>query len=276
MQKNLNLINNRLDKLVKSSKDYHKDLFAAARYALLSKGKRLRALLVLETIASLSKDIKKGLDVACALEMVHTYSLIHDDLPCMDNDDFRRGKPTLHKKYNEWLAILTGDYLLTYSFEIIANAKLISDKQKTDLIKVLSYYSGSSGMLAGQIVDLEYENKKISSKILEFMHLKKTAALFIAAIELGSIIANANNSIRSKLKEFAKYLGLSFQFFDDIEDAQDKKSSDIVKKKASAVSTYGYERALKLANKYQEKSLIILASLPIKKERLSNIVKSFS
>ncbi|NGX63525.1 MAG: Farnesyl diphosphate synthase [Candidatus Anoxychlamydiales bacterium] len=261
MKEKLELIEKRLKELIPKSNQYHKKLFDAASYSLFSSGKRLRPLLVLATVQAFDKDLNLALDPACSLELIHTYSLIHDDLPCMDDDDLRRGKPTLHKAFPEWLAVLTGDYLLTYAFEIISKAKRLTSMQKINLINTLSKYAGSDGLIAGQVADLFWERKKIDFEKLKFMHLNKTAALFIAAVDFGCTIAKATKNIKLKLLDFAKNMGLSFQIFDDISDSQ-TKSSDITKNKATAVTILGLEKAKDLAIDLQKKALDILKQLP--------------
>ena len=262
MKEKINLIESRLKELIPSNSSYQKVLFEAASYSLLSSGKRLRPLLVLATLEAFNKDIELAIDPAISLELIHTYSLIHDDLPCMDDDDFRRGKPSLHKAYPEWLAILTGDYLLTYAFEIITNAKNLDDAKKVRLISTLSKYSGGDGLIAGQVVDLSFEGKEIDFERLKFMHLNKTAKLFMAAIEFGCIISEASKEITNKFVDFAKNMGLAFQIIDDISDYDDKKSSDITKNKATAPAVLGIEKAKVFAKDLQNKAIEILKELP--------------
>ncbi len=261
MQAKIDLIENRLKKLIlKKNSSYHRVLFEAAKYSL-SSGKRLRPLLVLATVDAFKKDINLAIDPAISLELIHTYSLIHDDLPCMDNDDFRRGKPSLHKAYPQWLAVLTGDYLLTYAFEIITKADGLNDTKKIKLITALTKYSGGNGLIAGQVVDLSANKKNIDFKKLKFMHLNKTAKLFMAAIEFGCIIADATKDITNKFIKFAKNMGLSFQIFDDISDFKDKKSSDIVKNKATAPYVLGIKKAKTLALDLKKRALNILKEM---------------
>jgi len=271
----IKLIEKRLKSLIPKSNGYHKKLFEAANYSLLSNAKRLRPLLVLLVIESFKKNMHLGLDPACAIELIHTYSLVHDDLPAMDNDDFRRGKPSLHKAYPEWLAILTGDYLLTYSFEILSNAKSITDSQRVDLIKTLSKYSGSEGLIGGQVADLSFEGKKIDLKKLSFMHQNKTSSLFIAAVEFGCIIGKAKKEISKKYINFAKNFGFAFQIFNDIKGSF-KKSSDLKKKKSTSVSLFGLSKAEKMGLYFQKKSLAILKKLPFDTTNLELVTKSIS
>ncbi|NGX31999.1 MAG: Farnesyl diphosphate synthase [Candidatus Anoxychlamydiales bacterium] len=276
MKVKINIIETRLKELIPKNNFYQKALFEAARYSLLSSGKRLRPLLVLATLEAFNKDINLALDPAISLELIHTYSLIHDDLPCMDDDDFRRGKPSLHKAYPEWLAVLTGDYLLTYAFEIITNAKNLDDSKKVKLIAALAKLSGGDGLIAGQVVDLIYEGKEIDFEKLKFMHLNKTAKLFMAAIEFGCIISDASDDITKKFALFAKNMGLAFQFFDDISDYDDEKSSDKIKNKATAPAVLGIEKAKAFAIDLKKRALDILNALPYDTTILEEITSKIS
>lgn len=217
---NVEQIEKTLESLI-SSRDgaLHASLFEAARYALLSGGKRLRPLLVLATAEAYSAPLEKALLPACALELIHTYSLVHDDLPCMDDDDMRRGKPTVHKIYGEGHAVLTGDFLLTYPFQLLSEDKLLSESQKLRLIRCLAYNAGADGMIGGQVVDLACQNKTIDWATLKFMDLHKTAALIATSLEFGAIIGNAPPDDHLLLSEIGKNLGLAFQIIDDILDA---------------------------------------------------------
>lgn len=189
-------------------------------YSLNAGGKRLRPILLFATLHAFGKDEKQGLDVACALEMIHTYSLIHDDLPSMDDDDLRRGKPTNHKVYGEAVAILAGDGLLTHSFEIIANSKELSDNLKTNIIAFLAQAAGPSGMVGGQVADLLGENKELNVEELEYIHEHKTGKLLRFAVVAGAIIAGASKEQLEYLDQFARHLGLAFQIKDDILDIE--------------------------------------------------------
>ena len=171
------LIENELDKLLPENSKPYSQLFHSARYSLLNGGKRIRPLLVLATCQSLGGNENAALIPACAIEMVHTYSLIHDDLPCMDNDDFRRGVPTSHKAFSESFAVLTGDFLLTQAFQTLSKAPFLSSDQKVHLIELLSTYSGGDGMVGGQVMDIESEKKTLDLPSLNFLHRCKTGAL---------------------------------------------------------------------------------------------------
>ncbi len=233
------LIDNQLKKLLAQADDLpYSSLFLSARYSLFSSGKRLRPLLVLTVCESYGVDTGRALVPACALEMVHTYSLIHDDLPCMDNDDLRRGKPTLHKVYPEWHALLTGDFLLTYAFEVLSSAPHLDAEEKLALVTSLAKRAGAHGMIGGQMIDLLFEGKQMDWKLLEQMHNGKTAALFIAALEFGGILSRAPANDLETLRQAAFAIGLAFQIIDDVLDDTNCKSG-----KPTAVSLLGAEKA---------------------------------
>ncbi len=187
-------------------------------YSLEAGGKRIRPMLVLAVLSSFGKDVERGIPAAAAIEMIHTYSLIHDDLPCMDDDDLRRGKPTNHKVFGEAVAVLAGDALLTYSFQLIAgmNHPDVTPEMKLELIAEISKSAGAEGMVGGQIADMEGENKQLTIEELEYMHEHKTGKLLQASILSGAILAEANAEQREHLRQFAFHLGLAFQIRDDI------------------------------------------------------------
>lgn len=205
----------------------------AAKYLLLNPGKRIRPLLALLIGQMLGGKLEEMLLPTLALETLHTYSLIHDDLPCMDNDDFRRGKPSLHKVYGEAVALLVGDLLLTVSFELIAKSDL-SDKVKIDLISELTAASGGDGMILGQVIDISAERE---ARRVE-MNRKKTGALFIASALFGGIMACATPSHLKTLASFGDIFGLLFQLKDDIDDGElEEDHKEISKLIASAKKT---------------------------------------
>lgn len=197
-------------------------LLDSMSYSLKAGGKRLRPLLVLATLHSFGKSEKLGLPVACAVEMIHTYSLIHDDLPSMDDDDYRRGKPTNHKVYGEAMAILAGDALLTYSFEVMEDLLNlgVSPIKVVTLMKELSKASGPTGMVGGQVADMEGEGKALSLEELEYIHRNKTGKLLGYSVMAGAILGDASEEQISKLTLFADHLGLAFQIRDDILDIE--------------------------------------------------------
>ena len=198
--------------------ELHSPLFKAAGYVLFSGGKRLRPLLTLATTHDLGGDLDAAFAPACALELIHTYSLIHDDLPCMDNDDMRRGKPSLHKAFDEGLAVLTGDFLLTKAFELIASAPNLRPEQKLKLVQIVSQRSGSEGMIGGQVVDVATSDKEILESEQEWINERKTGALFMAALESGGVVANASKNDLNCLHTVGYHFGLAFQLLDDLAD----------------------------------------------------------
>ncbi|MFA9555984.1 polyprenyl synthetase family protein [Evansella sp. AB-rgal1] len=188
-------------------------------YSLKAGGKRLRPMLLLATLSGYNKPLDLGYDVAAAIEMIHTYSLIHDDLPAMDDDDLRRGKPTNHKVYGEAMAILAGDGLLTYSFQCLSSLHLDSE-MKVNLIFEIAKAAGPLGMVGGQVADIEGENKELNVDQLEEIHNRKTGELLGVSVVAGAILAGVSDGERHSLKLFAKHLGIAFQIKDDILDVE--------------------------------------------------------
>ena len=229
------------------------------RYSLESGGKRVRPLLCLQFCAAAGGDVNKALPFAAAVEFVHTYSLIHDDLPCMDNDDYRRGKLSSHKKYGEANALLAGDALLTHAFSLIAQAALdgrVSASASVKAAAELSRLCGAAGMIGGQYIDLAYENKAATADVLFQQDALKTAALIEAACVLGLIAADAGEEQLCAARRFAQGLGLAFQITDDIlEVTEQGVSSDEVNGKATYVSLMGMEQARERAGTYTESAV---------------------
>lgn len=263
------LIEHRLSSLIPLNQGPYQHLFEAARYSILGSGKRIRPILALTATHILGGDQQIALSPACTLELVHTYSCIHDDLPCMDNDDYRRGKLTVHKKYSEGHAVLTGDYLLTYAFEVLAADPQLTPEQKVRLITTLSKHIGGDGMIGGQVMDLAFEGKKIHLELLSLLHRNKTAALMTAAVEFGGIIANVKEDHLDSLRQFGENLGLAFQVVDDILDvtASETKhgrvvASDLVNEKSTYVSLLGLEQSQACAREFYEKAIQALRCLP--------------
>lgn len=251
MKELIKLVDEHLDKYLTIT--YPEDIFKAMKYTLMLPGKRLRPVMCLETTRMLGGKIENALPMACAIEMLHVQSLIHDDLPCMDNDDFRRGQPSNHKVFGEANAVLAGDALLTYAPQIIIEKSKgkLSDETILKLVHEYTKFAGAYALIAGQVVDIQSENGKLEKsqeETLEFIHLNKTAALFRLPIKTGAIIAGIENI--DELDNFAKKFGLAFQIYDDIMDeistfeelgktiGKDKNSG-----KLTYVSLYGVERA---------------------------------
>lgn len=202
--------------------DAPKTIKDAMLYSLEAGGKRIRPLLLFATLDALGIDPKRGLETACAIEMIHTYSLIHDDLPSMDDDDLRRGKPTNHKVFGEAIAVLAGDGLLTYSFEVIGKTpdEFASPETKLKLIVEMAKAAGTEGMVGGQVLDVEGERKTLTLEELEYLHVHKTGRLIGFSVKAGAILAGAHQRDLDKLAEFAYHLGLAFQIRDDILDIE--------------------------------------------------------
>ena len=218
LEKKVKFINTKLEKELKDTNCPEGILNESMSYSLTAGGKRLRPILILETYKLFKNDFEKVIPFAIAMEMVHTFSLIHDDLPGIDNDDYRRGKLTNHKKYNEATAILAGDGLLNNAYMIILN-DIINSKESKKNKKLLAMQELSNGidrMIAGEYVDTEYEGKEISEKYLEYMHKNKTGALIKASVKIGAILAEAKEKDIEKLSEYAEKIGLAFQIKDDI------------------------------------------------------------
>lgn len=262
------LIEKMLNLLLPEKSGPYEKLFEASRYAVLGSGKRLRPILTLATTQLLKGNVEHALKPACTLEIIHCSSLIHDDLPCMDNDDFRRGKPTLHRKYREGHAVLTGDYLLTYVFEILATDTNLLPETRLELIRILSQASGAEGMIGGQVLDLEYENKKIPLETLCLLQKNKTASLITAAVEFGGVIALASPSQLNILRKFGENVGLAFQIVDDILDITSSEmkhgrsiASDILNDKATFVSLIGMEESKRYALQLHREAIGLLKHL---------------
>ncbi|WP_422380413.1 polyprenyl synthetase family protein [Marinicellulosiphila megalodicopiae] len=216
----LESIETRLSELTDQYAKSSPELKAAINYSLLSGGKRLRALLVKAASQLIDPDNKNWIDCACALEMMHCYSLIHDDLPAMDDDNLRRGKPTNHIQFDEATAILAGDALLTMAFEVIANTS-VNDSIKIKQIQILAHASGANGMVAGQAIDLASTNQEIDFEHLKTMHKLKTGALILASVQIGALCEpNITPSQQSALKQYAQNIGLGFQIIDDVLDVE--------------------------------------------------------
>ena len=217
----IELVNSKLDEFIQI--EYPEDIFKSMKYTVTLPGKRLRPVMCLETCRMFGGEIEDAIPTACAIEMLHAQTLIHDDLPCMDNDDFRRGKPTNHKVFGEAIAVLAGDALLTYAPQIIT--KYSTTLEPSTIIRVLNeyfQYAGARGVIAGQVVDIESENNEYEQaekeKILEYLHTHKTSDLFQLAMRTGAIIAGVNDEKLKAITDFARTFGVAFQIADDILD----------------------------------------------------------
>ncbi len=237
-------------------------LFNAMEYSLTAGGKRLRPVLILESAKAVGKEsVDDIVDIAVASEFVHTYSLIHDDLPAMDNDDLRRGKPTCHKVFGEAIAILAGDGLQSYAFELISKNHAIPPEKLIRVINILAHGTGIYGMVGGQAADILHE-KENSFDDVQFIHTHKTAKFIQSCCQIGGILADASEKEEQALKNYGLYIGLAFQIQDDILDeiGDEKKlgkktKKDRGKNKLTYPSVYGLEKSRKIAREYVEKAV---------------------
>ncbi len=237
------------------------------KYAVLNGGKRIRPILILMVLDLLGKDEKIGLPSGAALEMIHSYSLVHDDLPALDNDDYRRGKLTTHKKFGEAEGILIGDALLTHAFNVLTEKNRgVSAEKIVEIVKLTSSYAGINGMIGGQMIDIESEGKKISLETLKYIHKNKTGKLLRLPVEIACILGDVSKDIREKLEEYANLIGLAFQIKDDILDVEGDFEklgkpigSDAEIEKATYPSMVGMEKSKELLNEITEKAKKIIA-----------------
>ena len=252
----------------------------AIKYSIEGDGKRFRPLLCMITAKSLGQDYKIVMPTACAIEFIHTYSLIHDDLPSIDNDDLRRGKPTCHKKFGEDIAILTGDTLFSEAFNIILKYQLTDAETKVRVLSEIADATGAEGMAGGQIIDVYYTGKKMNKDRLEYMHRKKTGKLITASVRCAAIICGANEEILKKLTAYSDNIGLAFQITDDILDIKSNKiiagkttGKDLRQKKNTYTTIFGVKKSKKIAEEKVKESIEIIKSMDIEHKWLINIAK---
>ncbi len=272
-----------LESIIEPLKE-HSVLYAAMSYSLLSGGKRIRPILMLTTYSAITNSESEIVPFGCALEMIHTYSLIHDDLPIMDNSDLRRGKPTCHKVYGDDMALLAGDALISFAFEVISdpsNIKNFSPEQILNVVYDFGVYTGIKGLVGGQVMDIVTSGmESIDKDTILYIEKKKTASLITLAVRTGAILGNAPEDEIAAVSNFGLNLGISYQIVDDILDAvsspevlgkdtgQDKKN-----RKATFVSLYGIEAARKMAEEYVQKAIDYLIPFGEKYSLLSEIAR---
>jgi geranylgeranyl diphosphate synthase, type II len=261
------IIDDKLNSLLGAA-NVSETLKSSMAYSINAGGKRIRPLLVLATLEDLGAESEDALTVACAVELLHTYSLIHDDLPCMDDDDFRRGKPTNHIVYGEAVAVLAGDALQTLAFGSLTHLSDTSAQDTLRIIRLLADASGATGMVGGQMLDIEGETKRLSLSELETVHVNKTGALLSFCIVAGAILSGLDEEKLAKLKDFAFHIGLAFQIQDDIlditsttEELGKTVGSDAISEKSTYPSLLGLEGAMTRLEKHHQlarKSLTFL------------------
>lgn len=254
LQESTAAVNAALDRFLPKAKTRPSTIHTAMRYSLFAGGKRLRPALCLAAAEACGGNRAPALPAACAVECIHTYSLIHDDLPAMDNDDFRRGKPTNHKVYGEGIAILAGDALLTQAFEILIQSTPTKRYSHHQMVMDLAQASGSLQLIAGQVADLEGEGKKIAEADLRYIHERKTSALLRCSVRLGGMTANGSAAQLRALSDFGYYVGLAFQVIDDILDVTQTSEQlgktagkDVAAQKATYPSIVGLEKSRAIA-----------------------------
>src|SRR5438045_4177933 len=242
-------IDRALDRYLPKASTKPATLHKAMRYSLFAGGKRLRPILCLAAAEACGGKIKKALPLACAIECIHTYSLVHDDLPSMDNDDFRRGRPTCHKVFGDGIAILAGDALLTIAFEIVSSARPAPRYNMSILLREVAVAAGSQKLIAGQVADLEAEGRNVKRDELRFIHENKTAAILKTSVRLGAMSANADAKKLSAITQFGQRLGFAFQIIDDILDVTQTSEilgksagKDVAAKKATYPAVIGLEQ----------------------------------
>ncbi|WP_313972000.1 farnesyl diphosphate synthase [uncultured Selenomonas sp.] len=253
-KKRADLVEEGLLRELKKVPAYDETLEKAMEYSLMAGGKRLRPVLLMAAADAVGKDGAAFLTTGCAIEMIHTYSLIHDDLPAMDNDDYRRGKPTNHKVFGDGIAVLAGDALLTLAFEVMLRQEGAAPETLVTVVSEMSRAAGPYGMVGGQVLDLEGEGRRLDLAALRKIHMGKTGALFCAAIRSGAILAGAKEEELAALTLYAERFGLAFQITDDILDVTGDEAaigkpvgSDVRNEKATYVTLTSLEEAKKLA-----------------------------
>lgn len=269
-----------LERLMPAESVQPPSIHQAMRYSVFAGGKRIRPILCLETARIFEADVAPALYPGCAIEFIHTYSLIHDDLPALDNDDLRRGKPTSHKKFGEATAILTGDALLTLAFETIAAAPASAERRVAMATEIASAAGTVNGMVGGQVADLEAAGKKIGPQMLEYIHRSKTAALIRASVTSGALCAGASPEDVSRLRRFGETIGWAFQVTDDILDVEGSSAAlgktagkDIAQQKATYPAVFGLERSHEIAEELSGKAIAELHVYGERAERLRTIAE---
>lgn len=267
--------------------DTHPDIIhRAIRYSVFAGGKRIRPILALATGEALEADVHQIISLASALEMIHTYSLIHDDLPAMDNDDYRRGQPTLHKKFGEGIAILAGDALLTLAFQLlgeISGGSSLAETRLRVLGRICRAIGTQGGMIGGQVLDLTTQGKPFSQEQLEYIHSSKTGALIEASVSCCALLSGASQEVCQRLTSFGSGIGLAFQVVDDILDVEGSSrelgkdaGKDIQKRKATYPALYGIETSRRIVTELVKEATQEIAFLGAQGEVLTELARFIS
>ena len=272
------LVDAELDRLVPPESTPPETIHRAMRYSLFAGGKRIRPILCMEAAHTAGGDADGVAACACSLEMIHTYSLIHDDLPALDNDDYRRGKLTNHRVFGDAMAILAGDALLTIAFQVLAQLR-VADDRKTRLVAELATASGTvGGMIGGQVADLEGEGKPPNAELLESIHRAKTGALLRASLRMGAIYAGASDEQYAALSCYGEHIGLAFQIVDDILDVEESSAAlgktagkDAAQHKITFPAVYGLEASHRMAEEECARAHQVLAPFGGRASRLHEL-----
>jgi geranylgeranyl diphosphate synthase type II len=257
-----------------------KTIHRAMRYSVMAGGKRIRPSLCLETARLFDAERSAAVEVGCALEFIHTYSLIHDDLPALDNDDLRRGKPTCHKQFGEAMAILAGDGLLTLAFETLSKAPVAPDRRVLVIQEISSAAGTVNGMVGGQVADLEAEGKPVEAASLEYIHRSKTAALIRASATAGALTGKAGDEDVARIRRFGEKIGWAFQIVDDILDVQESSAAlgktagkDQEQQKATYPALYGVEKSREMADRLCAEAMEELAPYGERAEAIRELAR---
>jgi len=283
LQEKEDIVNKALDTLLPKEDEFPQRLHKAMRYSIFAGGKRIRPILVIAAAEVFGKTAANVINIACAIELIHTYSLIHDDLPAIDNDDLRRGLPTNHKVFGEAIALLAGDALLTKAFQIMSQPSAVSGQQSALILKSIheiAKAAGSTGMVGGQVVDIESEGKEVAFPVLEYIHIHKTGELILASVKAGAILAGAENKELETITRYGEAIGLAFQIADDIIDVEGNKEDvgkniggDAKKGKVTYPSILGVDESRKRARELVDMAITALKDFDRKAEPLREIAR---
>ena len=283
LQEKEDIVNKALDTLLPKEDEFPQRLHKAMRYSVFAGGKRIRPILAIAAAEVFGKTAANVINIACAIELIHTYSLIHDDLPAIDNDDLRRGLPTNHKVFGEAIALLAGDALLTKAFQIMSQPSAVSGQQSALILKSIheiTKAAGSTGMVGGQVVDIESEGKEVAFPVLEYIHIHKTGELILASVRAGAILAGAENKELETITRYGEAIGLAFQIADDIIDVEGNKEDvgkniggDAKKGKVTYPSILGVDESRKRARELVDMAITALKDFDRKAEPLREIAR---
>lgn len=286
LQEKQTIVNKALDSFLPGEDEYPQTLHKAMRYSVFAGGKRIRPILVIAAAEIFGKTAEDVIDIACAVEFIHTYSLIHDDLPCIDNDELRRGLPTCHKVFGEAIALLAGDALLTKAFHVMSHPSKAEEawSQKLDLklkaIHEIAKAAGSTGMVGGQVVDIESEGKEVAFPVLEYIHIHKTGELMLASVKAGAIMGGAENKELEAITKYGEAIGLAFQIADDILDVEGNKEDvgknvggDMKKGKVTYPSILSIDESRKRAKELVDIAITSLKDFDEKAEPLRAVAR---